>query len=68
MHQPSVCRPKEAPQQLRDELNPGSLKKLMEGEEVRRVKGRQGSLQQTREVKSAGEGVPAPVAEHTAGR
>jgi hypothetical protein len=61
-------QPEEAPQQLRDELNPGSLKKLMESEEARPVKGQQGRLLQTREVKSAGEGVPVPVAEHTAGR
>ena len=43
LHQPrSVCELEEALQQLRDELYPGSLKELSEGERV------------TRRVKSAG--------------
>ncbi len=61
-----MCRPEEAPQQLRNELNPGSLKRMRQGEEVRPVKGQLGSLLQIREAKSAGEGVPDPVAEHVA--
>jgi hypothetical protein len=63
-----VCEPEETPQQLRDELNPGSMKELRQGERERKVEGQLGSLLQTREVKSAGEGVPVPVAEHTAGQ
>jgi hypothetical protein len=36
LHQPrGVCDVEEAPQQLRDELNPGSLQELREGEEVK---------------------------------
>jgi hypothetical protein len=58
----SVCQPKEAPQQLRDELNPGSLKAgLTEGEEAGRVDawsaGPTKKILQTRKVKSAEEGV-----------
>ena len=69
MHQPrSVCEVEEALQQLRDELKLGSLKELREGEKVRGVDSQLGSLQQTREVEEAEEAVPAPAAEHTAGR
>ena len=54
--------------QLSDELNVGSPKELRQGVQVRKVEGQLGSLQQTREVEGAGEGVSAPAAEHTAGR
>ena len=69
VHQPrGVCEVEEVVQQLRDELKLGSLKELGEGEEVRRSLSQLESLQQTREVEGAGEGVPAPAAEHTAER
>ena len=54
--------------QLRAELNVGPMKELREGEKVRRVEGQLDSLLQTKEVEEAEEGVPAPAAEHTAGR
>ena len=63
-----MCQPKVALQQLRAELNLGPLKELREGEEGRGVLSQLGSLQQTKEVESAGEGVSAPAATHTAGR
>ena len=69
MHQSRrVCEVEEAAQQLRDELKLGSLKCVGEGEEVRKVEGQLGSLQQTREVEEAEEGVPATAATHTAER
>ena len=55
-------------QQLRDKLNLGSLKCVGEGEEGQVAYSQLESLQQTREVEGAGEGVPAPAAEHTAER
>ena len=69
MHQSrSVTEVEEVIQQLRDELKLGSLKELRGSEGVRGVRGQLGSVQQTREVEGAGEGVSAPAAEHTAGR
>ncbi len=69
MHQlRGECEPEEVVQQLRDELKLGSLKELRKGERVRRVDGQLVSMLQTREVERAREGVPAPAAEHTAGR
>jgi hypothetical protein len=62
------CKAEEALQQLRDELKLGSLKRMREGEKVRKVDGQLVSVQQSREVEGAGEGVLAPAAEHTAGR
>ncbi len=47
----SVCLPEETPQQLRDELNLGSLKEPREGVQVRKALSQLGSVQQTRKVK-----------------
>ena len=61
-----MCEVEVAVQQLRDELKLGSMKELRQGEKGQGVEGQLGSLQQTREVEGAGEGVPAPAATHTA--
>jgi hypothetical protein len=45
-----VCEVEVVLQQLRDELNPGSLKEMRKGEETRGVDCQLESLQQTREV------------------
>ncbi len=63
-----MCEVEEAVQQLRDELNVGSLKEPREGEKVRRSLSQLESLQQTRDMEMAGKGVPAPTETHTAGR
>ncbi len=63
-----MCEVEEAVQQLRDELKLGSLKCVGEGEEGQVAYSQLESLQQTREVEEAEEGVTAQAADHAAGQ